>query len=77
MDPASIMGVINRLATRELVKRWQDPNDRRKTLLSITSSGLRLIEECEGLGLHVSAETLAPLNVEEQATFLALLSRLT
>ena len=77
MDPATIMGVVTRLATRDLICRVQNPSDRRMTVLGITSVGLKLVEECEAHGLHVTEETLAPLSEAERETFLSLLAKLT
>jgi DNA-binding MarR family transcriptional regulator len=77
MDPATTMGVVNRLAARDLVRRMNDSSDRRRTLLSITSMGLKTLEECEDMGFRVTAETLEPLNEAERTIFLELLARLT
>ncbi|WP_242124724.1 MarR family transcriptional regulator [Sphingobium sp. Sx8-8] len=75
-DPATIMGVVNRLADRNLLRRLPDPNDRRRTLLAITSDGLRLTEELEAMGHAVTRETLAPLEPEEQAELYRLLEKI-
>jgi MarR family transcriptional regulator, lower aerobic nicotinate degradation pathway regulator len=77
MDPATVMGVVNRLEDRSLIRRQADPDDRRRTLLAITSDGLRLIEECEGLGHDVTEETLLPLSADEKVVLLDLLSRIS
>lgn len=76
MDPATIMGVISRLVARKLVRKIPDPNDGRRMLLSITSIGLRLVEEYEQLGFAVTEATLAPLDATERRAFLDLLVRL-
>jgi len=76
LDPVTIMGVINRLADRDLIRRMPDPTDKRRTLLSITSIGLKLLEDSQAHGLQVSAETLEPLDEAERAEFLRLLSKL-
>ncbi len=77
VDPATIMGVVGRLVKRGLIRRLEEPGDRRRTSLAITSDGLRLVEDCEQLGFAVTAETLEPLDEHEQATLLDLLVRLT
>jgi len=76
LDPVTIMGVINRLADRELIQRMPDASDKRRTLLSITSIGLKLLEDMEAAGHQVSADTLEPLDQQERAEFLRLLSKL-
>ena len=77
VDPATIAGVINRLATKSLIRRLQDPTDNRRILLGITSDGLRLLEDFEAAGHGVSEETFDPLSEAEQRQFLDLLLRLT
>jgi len=76
LDPVTIMGVINRLADRDLIQRMPDVSDKRRTLLSITSAGLKLLEHMQAAGHQVSADTLEPLNEQERAQFLRLLGKL-
>jgi DNA-binding MarR family transcriptional regulator len=76
MDPATIQGVIRRLAARRLIERSADAGDRRRTTLRLTERGLALVERTIPLGLRVSAKTLAPLTASERARFLRLLARL-
>ena len=75
-DPATIMGVINRLVERQLIRKSADPDDKRKSILILTSKGLSLIESLETAAQAVSRETLAPLSSNEQKTFLRLLAKL-
>jgi len=76
IDPATIMGIIHRLSDRQLIRRLPDPTDRRRTLLSITSTGLKLVEDIQAAGHAVTAETLEPLDAEERRLFLRLLAKL-
>lgn len=76
MDPATIQGVIRRLAARRLLERSADPADRRRTTLRLTARGRALVERTIPLGLRVSARTLDPLTAQEKAQFLRLLERL-
>jgi DNA-binding MarR family transcriptional regulator len=76
MDPATIQGVIRRLAARRLIARSADAGDRRRTTLRLTERGLALAERTIPLGLRVTAKTLAPLTASERARFLRLLARL-
>ena len=77
MDPATIQGVIRRLAERRLILRRRDPTDRRRTLLRLTDEGERAVAALIPNGPGVSAATLAPLSEREREDFLALLRRLT
>jgi DNA-binding MarR family transcriptional regulator len=76
MDAATIKGVVDRLTRDGLVETAADPDDRRRLTVSLTKAGTVLYAGRVGLALQVSADTLAPLNPEEQAMLTALLSRL-
>lgn len=77
MDPATSQGVTQRLLAKNLIHRKDDPNDRRRVLLSLAPEGETMVERLIPLGKKVSAETLEPLTAEEQKQFLALLARIT
>lgn len=76
MDAATIKGVVDRLTKLGLTATRPDPDDRRRLTVSLTDQGARLFANRVQTGLNVSASTLAPLDPEEQAVFLALLARL-
>jgi DNA-binding MarR family transcriptional regulator len=76
MDPATIQGVIRRLAARALIERSGDPGDRRRAKLRLTAAGAALVPKLLDLGLRVSAATLAPLSPAERRSLLAMLRRL-
>ncbi len=76
MDPATILGVANRLKKRGLVEQRVDPNDGRMVLLRLTDAGEALVNDMEAAGLEVSRRTLEPLSEKETQRLLALLSRL-
>lgn len=76
MDAATIKGVVDRLSRLGLTETAPDPDDRRRLTVSLTAAGARLFADRLDTGLAVSAATLAPLTQDEQAQFIALLSRL-
>ena len=76
MDPATIQGVIRRLEERHLLERSLDPGDRRRSMLRLTEAGADLVNAMIPKGITVTSATLAPLDIEEQRTLLALLRRL-
>ena len=76
IDVATIKGVVDRLRAKGLVKHRPDAADKRRSLISLTPEGEAMIAGLKQLGSKITAETLAPLNEDEQATFLALLRRL-
>lgn len=77
MDPATIQGVIRRLAVRKLIAHRPDKNDKRRRYLSLTPAGRVLVESLISNGPKVSQVTLGPLSAAEQAQLLALLKRIT
>jgi MarR family transcriptional regulator, lower aerobic nicotinate degradation pathway regulator len=76
MDKATMQGVVRRLKERRLVDSRPDPGDARRTLLSLTTEGQRLVGKLLINGPAVSRETLKPLNAQEQRQLLDLLSKL-
>ena len=76
MDKATMQGVVRRLKERRLVDSRPDPGDARRTLLSLTTEGQRMVNKLQVNGPAVSRETLKPLNVQEQRQLLELLSRI-
>lgn len=76
MDAATMQGVIKRLAARGLIRRRPDPNDRRRLILSLGPEGRALADSAVEAATEITRLTLAPLNDDDQRTFLALLARL-
>jgi len=76
MDKATMQGVVRRLRDRGLVDSRPDPGDARRTLLSLTLDGQKLVARLLMNGPAVSRETLKPLTGPEQRQLLELLSRI-
>jgi DNA-binding MarR family transcriptional regulator len=76
MDVATIKGVIDRLSVRGLTETSPDPEDGRRLLVSLTRAGQQLAEKSAPNALAITRETLAPLDVKERETLMALLSKL-
>ncbi len=76
MDPATVQGVIRRLAKRGLIERRADAADRRRTVLTLSPEGRRLVAGLSARGLRVSETILAPLDARERRRLLELLRRL-
>ncbi|MDH5557305.1 MAG: MarR family transcriptional regulator [Alphaproteobacteria bacterium] len=77
MDPATSQGVTQRLLAKNLISRKDDPEDRRRTLLSLTPEGEAMVERLIPLGKKITAETLETLKPEDQKRLLELLTRIT
>jgi len=76
MDAATMQGVIKRLASRNLIKRRPDPDDRRRLIVSLSSEGYELVNTLVSSGSDITAQTLEPLCPAERIQFLDLLTKL-
>lgn len=77
MDVATIKGVVDRLRERGLAVSEPDPDDRRRSVISLTDEGRALLARMRPVGLAISEQTLAPLNPAERRTLLRLIAKLT
>ena len=77
MDPATIQGVVGRLAERDLVRSKPDPDDRRRQLWYLTKKGGKLLAELVPVAQSISEQTLEPLNEREKLSFLKLLAKIS
>ncbi|WP_299621740.1 MarR family winged helix-turn-helix transcriptional regulator [Pelagibius sp.] len=76
MDPATVLGVVQRLAQRGLVAVRTDPADGRRRLVQLTRDGHEMARDLVVIGPEISRETLAGLNPDEQRELLRLLDLL-
>lgn len=76
MDPATILGVVQRLNQRGLIGRAPDPTDPRSTRLTLTEAGLELINEAIPHAMEATERTLSSLSAGERKELLALLAKL-
>src|SRR5262250_3321140 len=77
MDKATMQGVVRRLKERRFVDSRPHPGDARRTLLSLTTEGQRLVSKLVINGPAVSRETLKPLSPQEQRVLLDLLAKIS
>lgn len=76
MDPATVQGVVGRLSERGLIASKNDPDDRRRHLWRLTSTGKRLLKNIIPVATQITEDTLAPLTAKERTSFLRLLAKL-
>lgn len=76
IDAATIKGVVDRLKARGLISSESQASDLRRLILRPTADGRKLFEQIKHDALHVSEETLKPLNDREKRQFLSLLTKL-
>ncbi len=74
--PRTLTSTVDGLESEGLVKREEDPEDRRATLLSLTAQGRKRLTEARSiLATHVRERT-AGFTEEERATMMRLLKKL-
>ena len=76
MDPATVQGVVKRLAERKLVTAGRDVNDRRRSLWRLSAAGERLLTQALPAARKITDATLAPLDAGERKILIALLHKL-
>ena len=77
MDVATIKGVIDRLRKKGLVQIHPDPNDKRRTLLSLTKKQEETVPDLRAAGFQISDETLAPLTAKERKDLMRILKKIS
>jgi DNA-binding MarR family transcriptional regulator len=75
-DRATIGGVVDRLSSRGLIVRTDDPADRRVRKLYLTPKGARLLSDARPAMHKVQQRMLEPFSLEERDTFVSMLTRL-
>lgn len=77
MDAATVKGVVDRLARQGFVTTADDPNDRRRRVVSLTEAGETRFRQLAPLAQEISRQTQEPLSRSEARMLFDLLSRLT
>ena len=77
MDVATIKGVVDRLRAKNLLRSHPDPDDKRRSLISLTEEGAAMIADLTRMGEAITELTLAPLKASEQKTLIALLQKIS
>lgn len=76
IDTSTGATVCARLEEKGLLERKVIPHNRRQRSLNITAEGSRLLDALVPGALRLRERLLAPLDAEEQATFMRLLAKL-
>ena len=76
MDVATIKGVADRLRQKGLIVAEPDPNDKRRTLISLSPAGAALAARMMVIGHAITTETLQPLSATEQRNLLKILRKM-
>ena len=76
LDRSDIVRWVDELAVHKLVRRTQDPSDRRRNVVTITAAGRRRLDALEARLRRAQRELLSALSDKERDKLLALLGRL-
>jgi DNA-binding MarR family transcriptional regulator len=76
LDAATSGSVISRLEAKGWIARTADSRDRRRKLLQATPQGLALLERIANAVNQAQQVIVAPLDADDQARFMDLLTRL-
>ena len=74
--PRSVTDVIDALEQRGLAERTPDPTDRRATVVTLTASGRRLVDEIDTARRSDARAYFAQLSERDQAALRRILTRL-
>ncbi|NDW45039.1 MarR family winged helix-turn-helix transcriptional regulator [Ruegeria sp. PrR005] len=77
MDVATIKGVVDRLRQKGFTLTEPDPDDKRRTLISLSPEGEALVARMKEVGARITEETLAPLSPAEQRNLIRLLQKIS
>jgi DNA-binding MarR family transcriptional regulator len=66
IDPTVLVGVVDELERRRLVRRRRDPDDRRRYLLEVTDTGAELLSKAEHTAIEATQTFLQPLDKSQR-----------
>ncbi len=76
MDRSDVLEAINELAEQGFVERTQDPDDRRRNLVTLTEPGAGQLRRLDRALDQVQDDLLGPLSADDRQTLTRLLSQL-
>jgi DNA-binding MarR family transcriptional regulator len=76
MDRSDVVAAINELAGQGFVERTQDPDDRRRNLVTLTEPGEGQLRRLDRALDQVQDDLLGPLPADDRQTLTRLLSQL-
>lgn len=76
MDPATILGVVQRLLQRRLIARRPDPRDPRSALLTLTAAARALLDQAIPRAHAATERTSEPLSPPQRRELLRLLGKI-
>ncbi|MDT7625136.1 MAG: hypothetical protein QOF99_6037 [Pseudonocardiales bacterium] len=74
-DTTRLIPILDRLESRDLLRRIPDPADRRNRIVQLTDAGTELVTACQSAIRRLEARLLADLPEAERAAFIDTLER--
>jgi DNA-binding MarR family transcriptional regulator len=65
-DASNVTGIVDKLLQQELIKREENPKDRREKMITLTKKGTKLCEKLSKIFQHFQPDTLQNLSSVEQ-----------
>jgi DNA-binding MarR family transcriptional regulator len=62
IDPTVVVGLVDELERRRLIRRRRDPDDRRRYLLEVTDTGAEVLAKAERAATEATQSFLDPLD---------------
>jgi len=75
LNPSHLVGYVDEIEQRDLVRRDRDPGDRRRQHVALTAPGRALLERLHEVAQRSQAEFLQVLSERERKRLIALLRR--
>ena len=76
VDRTTMVALIDDLQGKELVRRRQDPEDRRKNAVELTDAGRNTVRQAAGAAERAERDFLGPLSAAEATQFKTILRAL-
>ena len=76
IDRSDVTAALAELETRRLVERKVDPDHKRRKIVTITSRGIKTLQELDAAVAETQDALLAPLTEAQRRQFITLMSRL-
>ncbi len=77
MEPSNVHPMLKRMKSNQLIAINSDPHDKRRSVISMTKTGKRMLEQIRPLDRATSKSILAGLDDDEQKTFMSLLEKVS
>ncbi|MGH3170902.1 MAG: MarR family winged helix-turn-helix transcriptional regulator [Trebonia sp.] len=69
VDRTTMVALIDELEAKRLVRRRQDPGDRRRNVVELTDSGRSAVSQADDAAVRAEREFLRPLSADEAERF--------